>query len=300
MDVNFLIGMAGLFVGAIGIVVAIYEGRKYRGPILSYQYDGANLIRSYDAVFPDTIEVTFGGKKVENLTHSQIVIWNHGRSPLRADDVSGSDPLLITFENDSSVLQAEVVKLTRPANKFKIEYHPMGKSVTFGFEFLDAGDGALVSVWHTSPKVKPSIFGTLMNKLAGPRSLGRFSGPRPNVPEPVEGGSLAKSIHIMMRSLIRKPYALSFLVMGMGIVAIVFGFFIGGYEIYLQYIAGGVGDVYIDPIGLDKLSGSVGLMIGGLIYVVVGAWTWSQVRRRFPKSLLPDEYEGSSSEDEGA
>jgi hypothetical protein len=88
MSYEMWLAAAGIIIGLVGIVVAVLETRKYRGPQLCYQYHGSNLIESYDAVFPETIEVSFGGGKVPNLTHSQVVIWNRGSAPIRGNEVT--------------------------------------------------------------------------------------------------------------------------------------------------------------------------------------------------------------------
>lgn len=277
-----------MLIGVIGIAVAIYEGRNYRGPKLAYQYDGFSLIRSYDAVFPESIEVTFGGERVPNLTHSQIVIWNHGRGPLTKNDVSAQDPLFIGFGGDHKILQAEIVKRTSDPNAASITYTPRDSRARFDFEFLDSQDGVLVSVWHTSPRPTPSVRGTIINKNAGPFRLGRFVGPRPNVPDSKNETTLLNILLIVQKVLARRPVIASVIIMALGVIVtiIAVSMWLSRY-FQIDAVAG-----FSSLVGKSDLKGSEwAIALPGLVYFITGFLLWKQVRRRFPKTLLPDEYQ---------
>ena len=290
LEPSTLFGIAGLLIGVVGIAVAIFEGRKYRGPKLSYQYDGFRIIRSYDAVFPDSIEVTFGGNKVPNLTHSQIIIWNHGRGPITRTDVSSQDKLYISFGEEFKILQAEIVKKTSEPNDVRITYSPRDSRVDFEFEFLDSQDGILLSVWHTSPKTIPRLYGTIINKNAGPFRLGRFLGPRPNVPDKENNTTLIKRFKQFQHIYSIKPVLFSWALMIAGLITITSA--VGIWIVHQFQIDHFVGFSFM-AVKWDLKAPPFALAVPGLMYFILGASLWKQVRRRFPKALVPDEYQNA-------
>lgn len=288
MSGELFLAIAGLVVGVVGIVVAVIEGRKYRGPLLCYQYHGSNLILSYDAIFPETIEVLFGGEKVPNLTHSQIVIWNRGSSPIKGNEVSINDPLRLNFGNEGEILQAEVVKITKESNKFIVDYKPRSKYIHISFDFLDRNDGALLSVWHTSREIDPQICGTLIHSKAGPFKLGRFIGPKPNVLEKKSKNGVFESAILRANEIVRtKPQIMAFVIIIAGLVLSVLSLFKyvqEKYKIVIPYLpleselASNPQETYIIPV------------MFGIFYSAMGVYLWLQIRRRFPKKLLPEDY----------
>lgn len=287
MDVGTALGIAGLIIGVLGIGIAINEGRKYRGPKLSFQYDGFSLIRSYDAVFPESIEVTFGGEKVPNLTHSQMVIWNHGGGPITKSDVSTKDPLLFDFGYENKILQAEIIKRTSEPNAVSISYKPKDSYVKFDFEFLDSQDGVLISIWHTSPKTSPKLRGTIINKNAGPFGLGRFIGPKPNIPDEKIEENVLKEFLRATHYAARNPVNTTLSIMFVGSIFVI----IGSVIWISQYFSIQFANDFLDLKSTETTTSAGTLMFfSGLLYSLTGFWMWTQVRRRFPKILLPDEY----------
>lgn len=278
---------SGLLVGIVGIIIAVIETRKYRGPLLSYQYHGSNLILGYDAVFPETIEVSFGGEEVPNLTHSQVVVWNRGRAPIRGDDVSSTDPLFLKIDGGGEILQAEVVKISKESNLFSIDYKPRSEKIGLNFDFLDNGDGVLLSVWHTGREIEPIIDGTLIHGKAGPFKLGRFLGPRPNLRESKKGGVFGKAKARTDDIIRANRQILPFVIIGLGLILTLtatISFLREYYELAVPYFpASGADD---EP---SKFSGAAPIVFG-LLYSATGCYMWSQTRRRFPKELLPKDY----------
>ena len=180
MDRDLLIGIAGIAIGAIGIAIGIYESRKYKGPKICFQFDGMALIRKSSSIFLKEIDVKFDGMPILNLTKSQVVIWNDGKSPIRKSDIVG-DNLKISFYGSEKILQSSVTKFTNISNGFALN-HPAGSSqLEIIFDYLDPGDGALLDIWHCSVRVVPKVEGAIIGRRSGPFNAGRFIGPRPNV-----------------------------------------------------------------------------------------------------------------------
>lgn len=57
--------------------------------------------------------------------------------------------LRINLEQDANILSSEVTKVTKHANKVKIE-SVTGNVVSFTFDYLDSKDGALIEILHQS------------------------------------------------------------------------------------------------------------------------------------------------------
>src|SRR5438105_11473940 len=100
-------------ISILAIVYAIYEARRRRGPMLAYQFTGQRLIGSRSDRLPAAVQISFKGVTVTNLSQTQIVVWNKGDAPLRANDIPAHDPIAFSFGDQTRVLLAEVVKFTR-------------------------------------------------------------------------------------------------------------------------------------------------------------------------------------------
>lgn len=267
----------GVGLGVIALLYALYEGTKKRGPRLAFQHIGSRLIGESADLLPDELEVTYAGSVVKNLSLTRIVIWNSGRSPLRNSDVPATDRIKIYFQDESEILRAEVTQVTRDVNALSIEVDSVNrKYVEVRFDFMDPGDGSLISVWHTSQKTAPKLSGTVIGQKNGPMSYGRF----------VWRGESSSKFERNNAKIVRaidkissSPVIMSLLIMTLSLSMILDALF--------KYYAGC--DIFPKSDGEFKRFW-MPLVLGSLNFLA-GVWLLNRVRRRFPRKLLPDDYQ---------
>lgn len=165
--VSLAIGIAGLSVAAIAYF------RPRRRSRLVYQMALLRYFDKDDFALPDYAEMTYEGTEVERLTKVTVVFWNKGTETLRGKDIVRSDPIRLTFPEGTRVLDVEIAKRTREANKCAIQHHPPGsRDVVICYDYLDPGDGLALNLLHDGATPLPETLGTATGLGDGPDSLG--------------------------------------------------------------------------------------------------------------------------------
>jgi hypothetical protein len=270
----------GSLIGLIGVAYAIYEARRFRGPKFSYQFIGQRLLGTRVKQFPGGLVVSFNGEPLKALSLTYLIVWNKGTTPIKRDDLSRHDPITYSFGDNSRILSAEVSKSTRESNRLAIAFQPgTSSTITLDFDFLDRGDGALISVWHDSLDTMPDASGTIVGQKRGPVSYGRFIARSRNSLAPQRGSKASEKIILKLAPIATTVANFStFVIMGVGILIAVSPF---------------LGDVFgIDPQtqGVDSEGSKWARTIMGILYFLVGFLMYQSMRSRFPKGLLPDEF----------
>ena len=138
-----------LFILAIaGPLLAIFfyrKGRKEKLP--RYDLRSNNVVRDLSGRY-ESLQMFYGGKQVQNLTVTRVILWNAGRETIRDTDVATSAPIVIRPVGSCSILDARVVQENNSASKFSISTGPHPE-VRCQFEYLDRDQGAVVQVVHT-------------------------------------------------------------------------------------------------------------------------------------------------------
>lgn len=152
MDIGLIIGIAGLVVTLIGIPVAyVLASRSRQRPDLRYTSDFDVLLRKSDSFLRNGHELTYGGTSVKGLSRTRVAFWNHHGDTIKGQDIVPYDKLRFDAPEGDGFLQAMVIYQSRPQCKIRLEAPEIdSRSVFLGFEFLDAGDGAIVDLIHQS------------------------------------------------------------------------------------------------------------------------------------------------------
>ena len=180
MDFLFQIldrGWVGSTIELVGIVAAVL---LYRASLVKacpvYQRRALRLIGSDESALPPNIEIRFRNQVVERLTKTYIVFWNAGKVTLRGSDIVEDDPVRCEFAPDARVLEASVVKNSRPANKFSIVVDPKCPNcAVLSFDYLDTNDGATIEILHTDQQRYPALKGTVRGVPRGVLDRGRIA-----------------------------------------------------------------------------------------------------------------------------
>ncbi|WP_218187312.1 hypothetical protein, partial [Pseudomonas sp. CHM02] len=172
-------GRVGLLGGIVVAFVAYLLARKRTS--LGYVYLGEHLLGSASDALPSGIVVQYNGISIPRLTKSILIFWNSGENTVNGEDIVAKDPLRFHVGDDGQILSAVILKSSRAVNDFSIFRSPEFRvnELAFTFNFLDAKDGVVVEILHTSTDRKPSVTGTLKGLPHGFRNFGQFTRPKP-------------------------------------------------------------------------------------------------------------------------
>ncbi|EJM44831.1 hypothetical protein PMI26_01830 [Pseudomonas sp. GM33] len=260
--VGSLIGLAGF----IGAVVVYFLTRKRTS--LSYGYLAQHLLGSSSDALPPQITVQFNGNPIPRLTRTVIVLWNSGENTLLGSDIVQSDRLRFHGGTDGEVLSISVLKASRVVNEFtvhKASSHAPNEAV-MDFNFLDANDGAVVEILHTSEERKPVINGTIRGLPKGLKSFGRInktSSLKINI-----DGSSVRAMRLMLSSIS------TWVPIALGTLMALIGFLMTTDLIQVRI-----------PIEESKNLPSTPLILAGIGYACLGFFSLYSGRRRYPKCL---------------
>jgi hypothetical protein len=184
----------GTLLGIAGIVFAVltYIWTRRRTS-LAYVYLGEHLLGSASDALPPEIVVQYDGMSIPRLTKSTLIFWNSGENTVSGEDIVDKDPLRFRVGDDGKILSISIVKSSRAVNDFSFRELPdqIFNEMGFTFNFLDANDGVVVEILHTSTDRRPSIKGTLKGLPQGFRNLGQFTRPKPQKRKPSKWSSIA-------------------------------------------------------------------------------------------------------------
>ncbi|WP_162094260.1 hypothetical protein [Pseudomonas chlororaphis] len=170
-----LLGIAGLVFGGL-----TYLWTRKRTS-LAYVHLGEHLLGSASDALPSEIVVQYNGISIPRLTKSILIFWNSGENTIKGEDIVAKDPLRFHVGDDGRILSILILKSSRVVNDFSL-LPPREEDINemeFTFNFLDANDGVVVEILHTSTDRKPRIKGTLRGLPLGFRNLGQFTRPKP-------------------------------------------------------------------------------------------------------------------------
>ena len=157
-------GWVGAIVGIVGVVVGLlglYLYRRSRIPgIIACQSHNVSMIGGDNAVLPAEVVVRYRETLVPRVTASTVWMWNAGKKTVEGTDVVAHDPLGLRF--DGEVLNVRIIKVTREVLRIRADTSKEEKrTVCYGFEFLDPGDGGVLEVLHTGSPKAPECIGTI-------------------------------------------------------------------------------------------------------------------------------------------
>jgi hypothetical protein len=155
------------FVSVLALFIAVYALYRRTTGRLAYEIVEFHSVDLTE--FTQDGQISVGAEARQILSVTGVVLWNEGRAPLRGVDLVTSDPLRIAFSPRAEVLAAAVSKRTRATNAVTVKRSPEAASdLLITYDFLDANDGALVHILHTSCTRLCVLTGTLIGQPEGP------------------------------------------------------------------------------------------------------------------------------------
>jgi hypothetical protein len=200
-------------IGIIGIILAIiFYLRSRQRALLAFQQIGLKLLGHNSTQLPSEVSVQYRGKMIPRLTKTVLVLWNAGEKTISGDDIVASDPLRIETQPQSEILSTVIVKATRQVLNLRLEQPPDPLNLALiKFDFLDAGDGAVLEILHTAQSSVAIITGTVKGIPRGFKRLALI----------IKSRSVASPIRLRFRML-------SWAALGFGALVTTFGIFLLG------------------------------------------------------------------------
>lgn len=150
----------------VGFVLAYYwhaQSVLERTPTYQVSPQRVRLVDTSVPV-PSQLQVLYRGKDLnKNVTALTLYLWNDGKLPIKAEDVL--QPLEVQLDPDSEILDARILRVSRPVTKFaKGEVLESKKnSLPLSLAILEKGDGAALQIIYTGkPDAAVSVLGTII------------------------------------------------------------------------------------------------------------------------------------------
>lgn len=161
---GFVLGVIGLV--SIPLSVALSR-RSRQTPDLRVARDFDEVVPEGDWLLRGGLVITFDGKPLDRVSRTYFAIWNHRGDTVRGSEVLVADPLRVEVAEGDAVLQARVVASSR--SQIGVDVTPKGRTADVTFDFMDAGDGAVIEVLHYG-KEPANLVGTIPGaRLSGAR-----------------------------------------------------------------------------------------------------------------------------------
>jgi len=133
----------------ITLAFAIYfylKSKKVKLPL--YSHWSINIINELVNKF-ESLEMTYSGLPIENLTVTKILFWNGGNDTIDNQDISRVDPLKIHLKENYKILESNVLYSKNPANQFSVKTACDKSDAILKFDYLDKDEGGIVQLIHT-------------------------------------------------------------------------------------------------------------------------------------------------------
>ncbi len=147
-----IVGFIGSVCSLIGVPLAIFFYLKtVEVRQLVYLLDPirATVVNTREDA---SIKVLFKGEELcpTNITIAQLSIWNDGKKSIRPENVL--EPVTIVFPETSRILDVNIIKLSRPLTRFRVDDANTGYDkgrVAFTWDILEQNDGGSVQITYT-------------------------------------------------------------------------------------------------------------------------------------------------------
>ena len=142
-----ILSLATLLSLGWGIYSHLSANKKKRFSVASSTFEvikhGKNKIQN--------LKLMFNGESIDNLTISKFAIWNSGNKVINSDDMVTGQELEIYSDENTNILETQIVAEVEPANSFKI-IKSTAHNVSIGFDYVDSHEGIVVQIFHTGDK----------------------------------------------------------------------------------------------------------------------------------------------------
>ncbi len=155
---NPIIILFSYLFGIVGLILSILAYQKKKVKRLAYFIQNVPLLRKETQQMTD-LHIQYKDQKINNLTLSEIYIWNDGNLTIDKNDVTDLAPLQLSLDSVAKVLEESIVHVTDKIQNWKIAENIDGSVILF--DFIEPQHGVKLKILHTGNKIN------LTGKLKG-------------------------------------------------------------------------------------------------------------------------------------
>jgi len=96
----------------------------------------------------DGIEISYKGEAVENVTITNVAIWNSGKKSLRSNDVPVTNKIRIAPKKKVNVFEINMLKILNEKNNFEVTTDEENHCYEILFDYMAYKDGIIVQLIH--------------------------------------------------------------------------------------------------------------------------------------------------------
>lgn len=153
-----LLGVAGLILAIASLAAAyIFYKKSLKVKQPTYVIRTNNLIQNSISQI-NGLEITYKGRKVENLSVSKIIFWNKGTETIDNQDIIKVDSLRFECSENKHILDASIITSNKLSNQLRIEVVNSAKIAHIEFDYLDKGNGGVFQIIHTGTSSSDVFF----------------------------------------------------------------------------------------------------------------------------------------------
>lgn len=169
--------IVGIMASAIIAIVAHFISKAE--PSIAYQSAHQTVIGNYSNKFEGKeLKLYFNDELVEQVSKTQIAMWNQGAKTVKGSDIVAKDPIRIVSPEGSKILAFSIISSTREINGCKLEMNNDSlEEILLAFDYLDRRDGVVIEIIHTGGKLKPVPHGNIKGMPKGIRNKGSVTYP---------------------------------------------------------------------------------------------------------------------------
>src|SRR6266446_1518776 len=98
---------------------------------------------------------TLSSGELAPLRYSDCTVWNSGRTTIYANDLKSENGIEISLSEEAEIFTGPLVQVSLRENKVEVYKHSPG-AISCRFEYLDPGQGFLVSIGYAGPTAVPT------------------------------------------------------------------------------------------------------------------------------------------------
>jgi len=128
------------------MILFYYRSKRIKKPF--YAVRSINLIQNFSSRL-SSLKISYKDEQVENLTVSNVALWNGGKETIRKNDITNVKPLKISLREPYKILDAKIICSNNPANEISVgKVGTDGRTLLINFEYLDANEGCVLQIIH--------------------------------------------------------------------------------------------------------------------------------------------------------
>ena len=138
--------LAVVTIASLILAIVFYLKSKEK-KAFSYCLRSSSLIRRKKRKL-EKLSVTYNGRQIDNLCVSRFTIWNSGNTTLNNNDMVVSKELTITADDESTLLDVELIACSEETNKFSVQLIDEHTAKVL-FDYADKREGVVIQILHT-------------------------------------------------------------------------------------------------------------------------------------------------------